>query len=519
MLRRLKNKKNQQILTTSLKIHIMPNNKKNETNEVKKSSETNPKNVSRFSKSAPDVSRPVPMISKLDSVDSKGMSDEETADLENKILIENEKRDTPSTVKGMRDILDDTYYEMQGFFEKAQEIAMYYGFSPISTPVLEHQDVFMKTSGEGSDIVDKEMYSFKTKGGDLLALRPEGTAAVMRSYIEHGMKALPQPIMKYYFSPMFRHDRPQRGRYRQHHQFGMEIVGSEKAISDALIIQSTLMILRECGAQDLWVDINSIGDRDSRKAYEHELKSYYSKHINELSALDRKRLSTNVLRILDSKEPKTIAVNEDAPDSISFLTQESKKHFKEVLEFLEAMNVPYRINKNLVRGLDYYTNTVFEIMEEREMSDEEGGSRLLTICGGGRYDYLARTMGHRKDIPGIGVGIGAERVMESPWWKHLTPRIVKPSKIYFIKLGQEAQLKSLRILEELRLAKIPVTQSLSKDSLRAQLGQVEKLGLPYALIFGQKEAVDDTVIVRDMEKRSQKEVPIDNLVDYIKKMK
>jgi len=419
--------------------------------------------------------------------------------------------------KGMRDIIGDTYYEMQGFFEKAQEIAMYYGFTPIETPLLEHEEIFLKSSGEGTDIVDKEMYTLKTKGGDKLAMRPEGTAAVMRAYIEHGMRALPQPVMLYYMSSMFRHDNPQKGRYRQHHQFGLEMLGSEKPVADALIIKTTLTILESAGAKDLFVDINSIGDAESRKMYEKELRNYYKKHINDLSAIDRERLKINPLRILDSKDPKTIIINENAPESVTYLSTNAKDHFKRVLEFLDECKIPYRINKSLVRGMDYYTHTVFEIMET--LTDEDGTTREVAICGGGRYDYLAKAIGHKKEIPGVGVGIGVERVTESSWWKKLTPRVIKDPKIYFIQLGFEARLKSLNILEMLRKAHVPIQQAISKDNLGSQLGQAEKLGLPYVVIFGQKEALDGTVIVRNMTNRSQKIVKIDALCDYLKKLK
>ena len=423
-----------------------------------------------------------------------------------------------TAVKGMHDIMGEDFYAYQGFFEKAQEIAEYYGFKPIATPILEHLDIFAKGVGEGTDIVDKEMYTLSTKGGDNLVMRPEATAAIMRAYIEHGMKSLPQPVMLYWYGPVFRHEKPQRGRYRQFHQFDLEILGSEKSIVDALIIQTTTSILKAAGAKDLYVDINSIGDVDSRKDYIKELKNYYRKHLNDLAEVDRERLKTNPLRILDSKEPATIAINEDAPDSVSHLSNTSKKHFKEVLEYLEEMDVDYRINKNLVRGLDYYSNTVFEIMES--VTDEATGeSRNLAITGGGRYDYLATTMGYKKDIPGVGVGIGVERVIESSWWNKLNPRNIKPPKIYFIQLGFDAKLKSISILESLRQAKIPVYQALSKDSLSSQLGVAEKMNIPYVVIFGQKEAMDGTILVRDMVSRSQKTVKIPNMIKYLKSLK
>jgi histidyl-tRNA synthetase len=426
------------------------------------------------------------------------------------------KKEAPISVKGMRDFIDEQYYLYQGFFEKAQEIAVYYGFKPIKTPILEFEEVFTTSVGEGTDIVDKEMYRLKTKGGDELALRPEGTAGVVRAYIEHGMQSLPQPVMLYYYGPFFRHDNPQRGRYRELYQFGIEILGTEKSIADALTIKTTLAILEEVGAKNLVVDINSIGDKDSRPAYLKALTTYYKKHINELGAIDKERLKNNPLRILDSKDPKTIKINEGAPDSVSFLTGDSKKHFKQVLEYLEELNVPYRINKNLVRGISYYTHTVFEIIE---VSDEENGVPPLTIAGGGRYDYLARMLGSKKDIPGMGAGIGVDRVVESPWFNKPLPRISKKPKIYFIQLGFEAKLKSLNVIEILRKAKVPIAQSLSKDSLGSQLAVAEKMGIRYSIIFGQKEALENSVIVRDMSNRCQETVPLSKLLEHIKNLK
>ncbi|MEZ6209470.1 MAG: histidine--tRNA ligase [Candidatus Paceibacterota bacterium] len=414
--------------------------------------------------------------------------------------------------KGTRDILGEKYYEFQGFFEKAQEVAMYYGFSPIETPIIEKEDIYTTSIGEGTDIVDKEMYRVKTKGGDNLALRPEHTSGTMRSYIENGMQTLPQPVMLYHYGPVFRHDNPQKGRYRQFYQFDVDMFGSQKSICDALIIKTLVTILKESGAKNIVVDINSIGDKESRPAYVRELVAYYKKHISKLPAIDRERLKNNPLRILDSKNEKTMEINEGAPDSLSSLSPSGKKHFKEVLEYLDEMGIEYRINKNLVRGLSYYTHTVFEIIEE----NEDGAS--MTIAAGGRYDYLAKSIGGKKDVPAVGGSIGVDRIIESSWYNKLAPRIMKKPKFYFIQLGFDAKLKSINIIEILRQNKIPIMQNLSKDSLSQQLAIAEKSGVAYAIIFGQKEALDGTVIVRNMKDRSQDVVKIDNLASYIKKI-
>ena len=420
-----------------------------------------------------------------------------------------------ATPKGMRDLMNEQYYSFQGFFEKAQEVAIYYGFKPIETPIMEHEEVFTGGIGEGTDIIDKEMYTLKTKGGDHLALRPEHTAPLMRAYIEHGMQNMPQPVMFYQYGPVFRHDKPQRGRYRQLYQFDLDCLGNDKSIMDALVIKAGMSILEEAGALNLSIDINSIGDKECRGAYIKELVNYYKKHINNLPPVDRERLKTNPLRILDSKEEKTKQINENAPDSVSFLCASCKKHFREVLEYLEEMGIPYNVNKNLVRGLSYYTRTVFEVIEQ---TGGEDGSPL-TIAGGGRYDYLARQIGGKKDVPAVGFSMGVDRIVESIWYKKLSPRILKKPKIYFIQLGTEAKLKSLNIIEILRKAHVPIAQSLSKDSLGSQLAIAEKLAIPYAIIFGVKEAIDNSVIVRDMSNRSQDTVKQDKLLEYLKELK
>ena len=420
-----------------------------------------------------------------------------------------------SSPKGMRDLMNEEYYSFQGFFEKAQEVAVYYGFKPIDTPILEHEEIFTRAIGEGTDIVDKEIYTLKTKGGDHLALRPEHTAPLMRAYIEQGMQTMPQPVMLYQYGPAFRHDKPQRGRYRQFWQFDVDVLGSDKSIMDALIIKTGMSILEEAGAENLSIDINSIGDKECRGKYIKELTNYYRKNINQLPSIDRERLKINPLRILDSKEEKTKEINESAPDSISFLCPSCKKHFKEVLEFLEEMNIQYNINKNLVRGLSYYTRTVFEIIEQT--AGEDGAP--LTLAGGGRYDYLARQIGGKRDVPAVGISIGVDRIVASPWYKKLSPRILKKPKIYFIQLGSEAKLKSLNVIEILRKAHIPIAQSLSKDSLGSQLAIAEKLSIPYTLIFGVKEALDNSVIVRDMSNRSQDTIKLTKLLEYLKELK
>lgn len=436
--------------------------------------------------------------------------------------LNNKIKEPINSLKGMNDAFGDDYYQYQGMFEKAQEIAVYYGFKPIETPALEKEEVFIKSAGENTDIIEKEIYNFRTKGGDKVALRPEYTAGIMRSYIENGMINMPQPLMFYSYGKIWRHDNPQKGRLREFRQFNLEILGTEKSMADALIIRTIMTILKEYGFKDLIIDINSMGDGDDRATFIKELTSYYKKHIGKMCKDCQVRLQSNPLRILDCKNELCQKYKELAPASLNYLNTNSKKHFREVLQYLEEMAIDYRINNTLVRGLDYYTNTVFEVIKVEKELDENGkeiDGKEITITGGGRYNYLSKELGSKKDIPAVGAALGIERIKMFKECKNLEPKIMKKPKIYFLQLGFEAKLKSLTIMEILRENKIPVYQTLSKESLSAQLANADKIGTPYSLIFGQKEALDGTVIIRDMRTHSQEIIKIENLSEYIKKLK
>jgi histidyl-tRNA synthetase len=422
----------------------------------------------------------------------------------------------PNKLKGFRDISGDQYYQLQGMFEKAQEISEYYGFKPIETPTLERLEVFDKSIGENTDIVEKEMYSFSVKGSDMLVMRPEYTAGVVRSYIENGLGSEPQPILSYYYGSVFRHENAQLGRLREFRQFGLEIMGTTKSIADAIIIRTTYDILEEFGLKDISIDINSMGDKESRVTYIKELALYYKKHITNMCEDCKTRLKNNPLRLLDCKQDMCQEYKEKAPQSMTYLSADARKHFKELLQYLDEMSIPFTINSGLVRGLDYYSRTVFEVVQN--YIDEEGNEKRLTICGGGRYD-LSKELGAKKDIPSVGVALGFDRITIMPDCAVIAPKILKAPKFYFIQLGFEAKLKSLNVMEILRKGHVPVHQNLSKDTLSAQLALAEKMEVPHAIIFGQKEAIDSTVIIRDMKKNTQETVKIDNLCDFIKKMK
>ncbi len=411
--------------------------------------------------------------------------------------------------KGMRDILADDYVYFQNIYDRAEEIASYYGFHPIQIPHLERTEIFTAGVGASTDIVEKEMYSLKTRGGDKLSLRPEFTAGVMRAYLEHGMHILPQPVMLWYKGSAFRHENPQKNRFREFQQFGLEILGEEKPIAETIIIQVIYLIFQELGLGPLIVHINSLGDKECRPAFKKELINYYKKRINNLCADCKRRLKENPLRLLDCKEEKCIAFKKDAPQMTDHLCYNCKRHFMEVLESLDSVKIPYFLNNHLVRGLDYYDRTVFEFFENKEPLED-------ALAGGGRYDYLAKILG-KKDVPAAGVSIGMDRIVQLMKEKNIAPRPKRQPKVFLIQLGAGARNKSLNVIEMFRKAKLPLSQSISKDSLRGQLNLASKFNVNYALILGQKESMENSIIVRDMNSGSQETVPIKDVVEIIKK--
>jgi len=422
------------------------------------------------------------------------------------------------TPKGMRDILPEEYPFYQSFFEKAEKIATYYGFQPIQAPHLEKIDLFTAAIGETTDIVEKQMYIFKTRGGDHLVLRPEGTAQVMRAYLKHGMHTRPQPVMLYYKGSFFRHESPQFGRSREFQSFGLEILGEANSIADATVIRVATAILEDMGLKNFIVHINSIGDKECKNTYRKELSNYYRRKVNHLCKDCKRRLKENPFRLLDCKEDSCKKLKEEAPQMINYLCSECKTHLKEVLEILDALNIPYILDHYLVRGLDYYTRTVFEIFLDEKDESPEKPSQLknLALCGGGRYDDLSKILSN-KDVPAVGMSMGAERVIMALHEKKLLRQRYKNPKIFFIQIGAAAKRKSLILTEMFRKANMPIAQSVTKDSLKSQLKIAARLGAPIILMLGQKEAIEDTIIVRDANLGGQDIVPFSKAIEFVKK--
>lgn len=416
--------------------------------------------------------------------------------------------------RGMHDILADEYVFYQSVFEKAEKVASYYGFQPIQTPILEKTELFTASVGAFTDIIEKQMYSLRTKGGDHLSLIPEMTAPIMRAYLEHGMHTLPQPVMLWRKGSCFRHENPQKGRTREFQGFDLEIIGEPKPIAEVLIIQVIRSIFEELGLASVIFHINSLGDKECRSLFRKELLNYYRKRIKILCSDCKRRSQENPLRLLDCKEEKCQEIKRGAPQMLNYLCSDCKQHFKEVLEALDSAGIFYLLDNYLVRGLDYYSRTVFEVFENKPPLEE--GQKIEALAGGGRYDYLAKILS-KKDLPGIGAAIGVDRVVQLMKEKNIFPKTKKEPKIFLIQLGTPAKYKSLEIIEMFRKARLPLCQSISKDSLRGQLNLAAKLEMAYALILGQQEVLKNSIIVRDMRIGTQETVMIKDLVEVIKK--
>lgn len=410
----------------------------------------------------------------------------------------------------MRDILPEDQKYFRYIQKKSDQLLEYYGFERIDTPMVESVDLFLRSVGETSDIMEKEIYTIKTKGGDVLALRPEGTAGVVRAYIENGMNVRPHPVKLSYWGPMFRHDQPQHGRYRQFYQLGIETIGDSSEAVDAELIFLCYKLLDMLGLDNYNVHINSLGDSSCRPGYIKALKDYYKSRSKKLCSNCKNRLKTNMLRLLDCKEAECIELAKEAPQTVDFLDDECKSHFKHVLEFLDEAKVPYILSPRLVRGLDYYTRTIFEFLP-----DEEGSQS--SIGGGGRYDKLVEMLGGSK-TPGAGWSIGIDRVILALKEKNINvPEGLPKPKLFLVQLGEAAKRKSLNIYESFRKAGIEAKSSIGRDSIKSQLRIANRLGVRFALIFGQKEALDGTIILREMDTGVQETIPLEKIVDEVKK--
>lgn len=424
---------------------------------------------------------------------------------------ENEGRVPPfQTPKGVHDILPLDH----DFFTFIKKVVRHRcrqaGYKRITTPVFEFTEVFKRSIGDTSDIVSKEMYTFQDRKGRSLTLKPESTAAIARSYIQHNMSQCAQPVELYYIEPHFRYDRPQAGRYRQFWQFGFEVIGESDAALDAQAILLAQRIFGDLGIADsLKLQINNIGDLASRKTYAEALRDYYFGKERYLSEEDRGRLQKNPLRILDSKHEDTIILNQSAPKFKDFISKESQDFHNEVLEYLTDLGISYIENPTLVRGLDYYNQTVFEYWDEKKGAQNSVG-------GGGRYDGLIELLGGQP-TPAIGFAMGLERVIAQ--MKRNKVRV--PSKddlhVFVAQLGPEAKKICLPLIDQLRENGVKTMGALGKGAFKNQLKIADKFKVPYCVLIGLTEVREKTAIIRNMKIGTQVTVPFANVVDEVVK--
>jgi histidyl-tRNA synthetase len=396
----------------------------------------------------------------------------------------------------------DILPEEQGYWRfiegRAVALCCLYGYQRLDTPAFEDYQLFTRSIGEGTDIVTKEMYTFKDRSSNVLALRPEGTAPVCRAYLEHGMDNLPQPVKLYYLAAIFRYERPQAGRYRQHYQFGFEAIGDADPAVDAEVVEMAWQFFESLGLGGLYLYLNSIGCKKCRPKYLESLKRYYSAHLAGLCPDCKARFEKNPLRLLDCKKDTCYGVAEAAPKSLDYLCGECKAHFDAVREYLLALELPFDINHRLVRGLDYYTKTVFEIQPLGEGAQSALG-------GGGRYDDLIEELGG-ETTPAIGFAAGMERVVLN-LKRQKIPVPDLPAPLVFIAYpGSETKLEAVKLASILRKNGIASIVGTGDRSLKAQLRQANSVGSSYAVIIGEDEVKSGTVTLRNMVTGEQKTV-------------
>lgn len=418
--------------------------------------------------------------------------------------------------RGTKDILPDDQPYWQYVLDCAKNVVLGLGFRQINTPLYEDKRIFERGVGEGTDIVEKEIFLIENANSSdgetndvQYALRPEGTAGVTRSYIENGMSSWPQPVRLFYTGPMYRRERPQKGRYREHRQFGVEIFGDSSAKSDYLSIMSAYEILTKLGFSKLAVAINSIGCPDCRPKYLLKLKKYYSDKLDKVCDDCRRRYDQKPLRLLDCKNDGCRKIAEGAPQILDKLCAPCRAHFQQTLEYLDDFGIKFNLDPTLVRGLDYYTRTVFEI------SSHEDKERKTTLCGGGRYDNLAEVLGGNK-TPAVGWGMGLDRVVaEIKASKVKIPKL-RGVEVVILELGKTAKKVCKKIYSTFRDQNINVFYIPSNDTLRSQLKMASKLEADYAVIVGQREALSNSVIVRDLRQSTQEDMPMTKAINEIK---
>ena len=410
--------------------------------------------------------------------------------------------------RGTVDILPGEQAYWRYVEQKASAICCLYGYERIDTPTFENTRLFARGIGDGTDIVEKEMYSFKDKGDNDITLRPEGTASVCRAYIEHGMANLLQPVKLFYLTSIYRYERPQAGRLREFHQFGYEAIGDADPVIDAEVIEMAWRFYEALGLKNLNLLLNSIGCGECRPNYLENLRSYYDKYDAELCKDCRTRKERNTLRLLDCKNPNCQKFVDNAPKSEDYLCPDCAQHFDSLKKYLDKLELPYRVNHKLVRGLDYYTRTVFEIQPETEGSQN-------TLGGGGRYDNLITEL-DGKPTPAAGFAAGIERIILNLKKQEVEIPPAEKAAVFVASMGDNAREAAVKLSSDLRKAGIGVIQSTGTRSLKAQLRQANNLDMKYTVILGDEEVASQTAILKDLKGTGQETIPQDCLIEKLK---
>lgn len=411
--------------------------------------------------------------------------------------------------RGTKDILPEQIGNWIAIENRIRAICARYGYSEIRTPTFEHTELFQRGIGEGTDVVDKEMYTFTDRGGRSITLRPENTAAVVRAYLQNKLYASGNLVKLFYVGSMFRYDRPQAGRLREFHQFGVEALGEKNPALDAEIILLAWDFLKELGLDDLALKINTVGCPACRPVYRQKLQHYFGDNVDELCDDCKRRLDKNPMRILDCKVDGAKEFMEDAPKIDTCLCDDCREHFKAVQEYLSAAEIGFEIDNRLVRGLDYYTKTAFEIQYTPLGAQS-------AVAGGGRYDGLIGEMGGNP-TPGIGFAMGIERILIALEKQNLLRVATVPLDAYIVAIGSAAEKFAFKLVTKLRRENISVNMDFAQRSIKAQMKQASKSGARFALIIGDDEVSASTVTVKNLETSAQNNIPIDDVANFLTK--
>ncbi|WP_079530375.1 histidine--tRNA ligase [Halobacillus hunanensis] len=413
--------------------------------------------------------------------------------------------------RGTQDILPGISEKWQYVEQKLIELSRCYNYKEIRTPIFEHTELFQRSVGDSTDIVQKEMYTFTDRGDRSITLRPEGTASVVRSFVQNKLFGQPsQPTKLFYIGPMFRYERPQQGRMRQFVQFGVEALGSNDPAVDAEVMALAMNAYRGLGLTSLKLVLNSLGDRESREAHKNALVEHFNPYKNELCSDCQLRLEQNPLRVLDCKKDKDHPAMESAPSILDYLNDESGKYFEDVQKHLQAMDIDYVIDANLVRGLDYYNHTAFEIM-----SDAEGFGAITTLSGGGRYNGLVEEVGG-PETSGIGFAMSLERLLMALEAEGIELPIEDSLDCYVVALGEKAEQEAVRLTYNLRNAGIQTDKDYTGKKMKGQFKAADRLNAEYVIVLGERELEQNAATVKNMASGDQIELPLEEITKYVK---